>query len=60
MSKPTPMAGGFLLMAGILVGAIWGIANGNPMKGILIGTGLGIAIALLIWLVDSRRRPKDL
>ena len=54
------MAGGFLLMAGILVGAIWGIANGNPMKGILIGTGLGIAIALLIWLVDSRRRPKDL
>jgi hypothetical protein len=60
MSKPTPMAGGFLLMAGILVGAIWGIANGNPMKGILIGTGLGIAIALLIWLVDSRRRPTDL
>ncbi len=42
------MAGGFLLMAAILVGAIWGIANGNPMKGILIGTGLGIAIAILL------------
>ena len=54
------MAGGFLLMAGILIGAIWGVSAGNPMKGILIGTGVGIAIALLIWLVDSRRRPKDL
>ena len=54
------MAGGFLLMAGILVGAIWGVSAGNPMKGILIGTGVGIAIALLVWLVDSRRRSKDL
>ena len=54
------MAGGFPLIAGILIGAIWGVSIGNPMKGILIGTGLGIAIALLIWLVDSRRRPKDL
>ena len=54
------MAGGFLLMAGILIGAIWGVSAGNPMKGILIGTGVGIAIALLIWLVDSRRRPKGL
>ena len=60
MAKRTPMAGGFLLMAGILIGAIWGVSAGNPMKGILIGTGVGIAIALLIWLVDSRRRPKGL
>lgn len=60
MAKRTPMAGGFLLMAGILIGAIWGVSAGNPMKGILIGTGVGIAIALLVWLVDSRRRPKDL
>lgn len=60
MAKRTPMAGGFLLMAGILIGAIWGVSAGNPMKGILIGTGIGIAIALLVWLVDSRRRPKDL
>lgn len=53
------MAGGFLLMAGILIGAIWGISAGNPMKGILIGTGAGIVIAILVWLVDSRRTPKN-
>ena len=56
MAKRTPMAGGFLLMAAILIGAVWGVATGNPMKGILIGTGTGIAVALLIWLLDSRSR----
>ena len=56
MAKRTPMAGGFLLMAAILIGAVWGVAAGNPMKGILIGTGTGIAVALLIWLLDSRSR----
>jgi hypothetical protein len=56
MAKRTPMAGGFLLMAAILIGAVWGVAAGNPMKGILIGTGTGIAVAVLIWLLDSRSR----
>jgi hypothetical protein len=50
------MAGGFLLMAAILIGAVWGVLAGNPMKGILIGTGAGIGVALLIWLLDSRKR----
>ena len=50
------MAGGVLLMAAILIGAVWGVAAGNPMKGILIGTGTGIAVAVLIWLLDSRSR----
>ena len=50
------MAGGFLLMAAILIGAVWGLASGNPMKGILTGTGLGIVAAALIWLLDSRKR----
>jgi hypothetical protein len=56
MAKQTPMAGGFLLMAAILIGAVWGIAAGDPMKGILIGTGLGIVVAALVWLLDSRTR----
>ena len=39
-----------------LVGAVWGVAAGNPMKGILLGTGLGGLIALAVWLVDRNRR----
>ncbi|HET6941268.1 MAG TPA: hypothetical protein VFH89_03800 [Sphingomicrobium sp.] len=50
------MAGGFFWMAGILIGAVWGVAAGNPMKGILIGTGAGAAIAAAIWLLDRLRR----
>ena len=41
-------------MVCILAGFPVGLAIGNPMKGILIGTGLGIAIAVLIWLIDRR------
>lgn len=50
------ISGGFFLMAAILTGAGWGIAGGDPIKGVVIGTGVGIAIALAIWLVDRSRR----
>lgn len=43
-------------MAAILLGAVWGVAAGNPMKGILIGTGLGALIAAAIWLIDRKKR----
>lgn len=49
------MAGGFLLMAAILCGGVWGISIGNPMKGLLIGTAIGIGTAVLIWLLDRWR-----
>ena len=55
MARRTPMAGGFFLMAAIIGGAVWGIVIGNPMKGLLIGTGIGIAAAVLVWLVDRLR-----
>jgi hypothetical protein len=55
MATRTPMAGGFLLMAAIICGAVWGISIGNPMKGLLVGTVIGIGIAVLIWLVDRWR-----
>ena len=56
MATRKPLAGGFFWMAGILIGAVWGVAAGNPMKGILIGTGAGAAIAAAIWLLDRRSR----
>ena len=42
-------------MVAILIGFAWGIAAGNPMKGVLAGTALGVMAALLLWLLDRRR-----
>jgi hypothetical protein len=59
MSAPMPStakAGGCFLTLCILAGFPLGLAIGNPMKGILIGTGAGIVLALATWLIDSRRR----
>jgi hypothetical protein len=55
MQSRDTQAGGIFLTTGILAGAIWGVAVGAPMKGVLIGTGLGIAATLLLWLLDRRR-----
>ena len=47
-------AGGCFLTLCILAGFPLGLAIGNPMKGILIGTGVGILIAVALWLIDRR------
>jgi hypothetical protein len=52
----TAKAGGCFLTLCILAGFPVGLAIGNPMKGILIGTGAGIVLALITWLIDRRRR----
>lgn len=57
MQRRTTQAGGCFLTFCILAGFPLGLAIGNPMKGILIGTGAGIAIALIVWLIDRRRQP---
>jgi hypothetical protein len=51
-----PRAGGFLLAASILIGAVAGILLGQPSMGFLAGTGIGVAIAVLLWLWDRRHR----
>ena len=52
----TSRAGGCFLTICILAGFPLGLTIGNPMKGVLIGTGVGIALALATWLIDRRRR----
>jgi dolichyl-phosphate-mannose--protein O-mannosyl transferase len=49
-------AGGCFLTICILAGFPLGLAIGNPMKGILIGTGVGILVAIALWLLDRQRR----
>ena len=56
MRASTSKAGGCFLTICILAGFPLGIAIHNPMKGILIGTGIGIALAVALWLIDRRRR----
>ena len=55
MTNRKPLAGGCLLTLCILVGFPLGLAIGDPMKGILIGTGAGIVLATALWLIDRRR-----
>ena len=51
-----PRAGGFYLMATVLLGFVAGLATGDAMRGVIIGTVIGIAIAVGLWLADRRRR----
>ena len=56
MEGSSTRAGGCFLTLGILAGVVGGVAIGNPMKGVLIGTAAGIVIAIATWLYDRRRR----
>jgi hypothetical protein len=55
MTSRNTRAGGCFLTVCILAGFIAGLAINNPMKGVLIGTGIGIALAVLLWLIDRRK-----
>ena len=52
----TARAGGCFLTICILAGFPLGLAIANPMKGILIGVGVGIVLAVATWLIDRARR----
>jgi hypothetical protein len=55
MRGSTTKAGGCFLTICILAGFPLGLLLGNPMKGVLIGLGAGIVLALITWLIDRRR-----
>jgi hypothetical protein len=56
MNPPDKRAGGCFLGAAILIGFLGGMATGNALRGAQIGTFIGIAIAVALWLLDRKRR----
>ena len=55
MKTRTTHAGGFFLVLAILGGFAWGAMSGLPVHGAIIGTLVGIVLALGVWLYDRRR-----
>ncbi len=55
MAQRNARSGGIFLAIGALAGFGWGIAAGDPVKGVIIGTALGTSATLLLWLLDRRR-----
>ena len=53
--RSTSKAGGIFLTLGILGGMIVGVATGDTMRGVLLGTAAGVALALVTWVIDRRR-----
>jgi hypothetical protein len=56
MQGSTTRAGGCFLTIFILLGFLFGLSIQNPLKGTLIGFGLGTVLAVATWLIDRRRR----
>jgi hypothetical protein len=48
-------AGGFIIAVTIMAGALLGAHFGQPSLGVVIGTAVGVAIALGLYLYDRRQ-----
>jgi hypothetical protein len=49
------LAGGIFIALGLLFGAIAGVVMDQPSAGMVIGLGIGAAIAVAVWLFDRKR-----
>ncbi|HEX6218701.1 MAG TPA: hypothetical protein VFZ35_05445 [Sphingomicrobium sp.] len=54
--RPPPAAGGIFLFLGPVIGALYGAGRGEPILWMLLGFAAGAALAILVWLIDRRRR----
>ena len=54
-NRPGPQAGGFIIAVAILAGTIIGGLMGQPSIGLLAGLGLGVVVAVAVWLRDRAR-----
>ncbi len=48
-------AGGVFIALGLLFGAVIGVVVRQPSIGMVAGLGVGVAIALVLWLRDKRK-----
>lgn len=57
MSEPRRNArsGGIFLSVGPIVGLMYGVGRGDPIKWLLIGFAIGLAVAIAVWLSDRRK-----
>ncbi|WP_187107758.1 hypothetical protein [Sphingomonas xanthus] len=53
--RRNPLSGGIFLFLGPVAGAVAGMVLGRPVLGMLYGFAAGIALMLLVWLIDRRR-----
>ena len=56
MQGSSARSGGCFLTIFILLGFLYGLSIQNPLKGTLIGLGIGIVLAVATYLIDLRRR----
>ncbi len=54
--KRSPAAGGIFLFLGPVIGALYGIGRGDPIRWMVYGFGLGVLLALAVWVIDRRKR----
>ena len=55
MKTRTTHAGGFFLVLAIIGGFVWGAMSGLPWHGAVLGTIVGVVLAVIVWLIDRRR-----
>ena len=56
MQGSSTRAGGCFLTLFILLGFLYGLSIRNPLKGVLVGVGIGAVLAIATWLIDLNRR----
>lgn len=54
-SKPEPLGGGIFIVIGLFAGIFVGRAYGQISFGLLVGLGLGIVLALALWIFQRSR-----
>lgn len=56
MASQNARAGGCFLTLFLFLGFLYGLTIRDPLQGVLIGFAVGAVLAVLTWLIDSRRR----